>query len=57
MPKNMFQRPQPINHNRNVPRHGTQQGQLPAKAAKPAEASVKPALPSLEKLLHKGTRH
>ncbi|MET0439219.1 MAG: hypothetical protein ABW043_17170 [Devosia sp.] len=51
MPKNQFQRPQPINHAHNVPRHGQQLPQpqkLPVKSMAPAK---KTGLPSLEKLL------
>ena len=52
MPKNPFQRPQPINHSHNVPRHGQQQ-HLPQKLqTKPRQQSEKTGLPPLEKLLN-----
>lgn len=58
MPKNPFQRPQPINPAHNVPRHGQQPPQ-PAKLQAKLKAQVKqPAgLPSLEKLLGGEQRH
>ncbi len=57
MPKNPFQRPQPINHTRNVPRHGKPVQALPKKgAAKATIATPAPALPPLEELLHSDKR-
>jgi hypothetical protein len=53
MPKNPFQRPQPINHNHNVPRHGTQQQRPPVKVGAKVAVPEKPGLPALEKLLGK----
>ncbi|WP_156385897.1 hypothetical protein [Devosia sp. Root685] len=56
MPKNQFQRPQPINHAHNVPRHGQQPPQ-PQKLQPKAKAPAKtPGLPPLEKLLD-GKQH
>lgn len=52
MPKNPFQRPQPINPSRNVPRHGLQQHQPPKLQPKSQIEVRKPTLPSLEKLLN-----
>ncbi|WEJ34412.1 hypothetical protein [Devosia sp. SD17-2] len=60
MPKNPHQRPQPIQHNRNVPRHG-----VPPKAPArplPAAKAVKPdglppAVPSLHSLLRRSEGH
>lgn len=57
MPKNPFQRPQPINHNHNVPRHGSQQQQPPKLQPKPRIEAGKPVLPSLEKLLNSAERN
>jgi len=57
MPKNQFQRPLPINHSHNVPRHGQQPPQpqkLQAKSTTPAKNT---GLPSLEKLLNSEQRH
>jgi len=51
MPKNPFQRPQPINHTHNVPRHGTQQARPPVKVTPKTAAAEKPSLPPLDKLL------
>ncbi len=50
MPKNQFQRPLPVKHTKNVPRHG-QPVPPPAKAtAKPAKAPAA-SLPPLAALL------
>ena len=58
MPKNQFQRPQPIKHAHNVPRHGLQQAAPPKKLpAKATGKSDKPDLPPLEKLLQSQHRH
>jgi len=52
MPRNPFQRPVPVAHNRNVPRHGA-----PLPVRKPEERKLMqpkqeaPALPPLEELL------
>jgi len=56
MPKNPFQRPQPINHKHNVPRHGLQQPVPPLKAAKAKAQAPQPALPPLDKLLGSAQR-
>lgn len=56
MPKNPFQRPQPITHNHNVPRHGQQQHQPQKLHAKPRVSTEKPGLPPLEKLLNSEQR-
>ncbi|MBN9332279.1 hypothetical protein [Devosia sp.] len=57
MPKNPFQRPQPINHSHNVPRHGQQQ-HLPQKLqTKPKQQGAKSGLPPLEKLLSGDRQH
>lgn len=57
MPKNAFQRPQPINHSHNVPRHG-QAPKPPQKLASKVKAPVIPApLPSLDTLLSNHKRH
>lgn len=57
MPKNAFQRPQPINHSHNVPRHG-QAPKPPQKLASKVKAPVIPApLPSLDTLLGNHKRH
>ena len=58
MPKNPFQRPQPINHANNVPRHGQQPPQpLKLQAKRKAQVKQPAGLPSLEKLLHNEQRH
>jgi len=57
MPKNQFQRPQPINHSNNVPRHGLQPPQPQKLQAKPVLPANKTGLPSLEKLLNSEQRH
>lgn len=51
MPKNQFQRPQPINHSNNVPRHGQQQPQPQKLQVKPKLPAKTSGLPPLEKLL------
>jgi hypothetical protein len=57
MPKNQFQRPAPVIRTHNVPRHGTQPPVRKAevKLTQPRDAHA--ALPSLEELLAKSTRH
>lgn len=57
MPKNPFQRPQPINHSHNVPRHGQQQQQPRKLQVKPRVSTEKSGLPPLEKLLGSEQRH
>ena len=57
MPKNIFQRPQPVAHTNNVPRHGAP---LPVKKleARKVQQKLDPApLPSLDALLGKTPRH
>lgn len=57
MPKNMFQRPQPVTRTQNVPRHGAP---LPPRKAEPRKpAPPRPemlALPPLDVLLSKDRR-
>ncbi|MDV3250124.1 hypothetical protein DevBK_02135 [Devosia sp. BK] len=56
MPKNQFQRPQPINHTRNVPRHGQQQP--PQRPSSKTSMQTPPSgLPSLGQLLHTDKHH
>ncbi|WP_156352222.1 hypothetical protein [Devosia sp. Leaf64] len=58
MPKNQFQRPQPINHTHNVPRHGQQQPRPPQRPSSKTSAQTPPTgLPSLGQLLHTDKRH
>lgn len=57
MPKNQFQRPQPINHTNNVPRHGQHQPQPQKLQAKAKAQASKPGFPSLEKLLGAQQHH
>jgi hypothetical protein len=57
MPKNQFQRPQPINHNHNVPRHGQQQNQPQKLQTKPKASPEKSDLPPLQRLLSGAPRH
>lgn len=52
MPKNTFQRPQPVNHDHKVPRHGKQAGvPAPAKRGERGPAEPAAALPPLDLLL------
>jgi hypothetical protein len=57
MPKNQFQRPQPINHAHNVPRHGQPQPQPQKLQTKPKLPIKTPGLPPLEKLLDNERDH
>lgn len=57
MPKNPFQRPQPINHSHKVPRHGLQKPQPPQRPPSKGPAPAVPALPSLETLLKNETHN
>lgn len=58
MPKNPFQRPQPINHSHNVPRHGQQQPQPPRRLSGKDVLKTPPSgLPPLEQLLDEDKRH
>lgn len=50
MPKNPFQRPQPINRNHNVPRHGQPQQQPARLPIKPKVQEERAGPPPLEKL-------
>lgn len=57
MPKNPFQRPQPITPSHNVPRHGLQQPQPQKLQAKSKVPAKKPGLPPLQKLLGNQQHH
>lgn len=50
MPKNQFQRPTPVNHNHQVPRHGKPVPPA-SKATRPVASKQKEPLPPLEVLL------
>lgn len=56
MPKNPHQRPQPIQRNHSVPRHGL--AQPPAPAKQPAKKTPPPiaAMPALDTLLARDGR-
>lgn len=56
MPKNQFQRPLPVNHNRQVPRHGKPLPPQSKAAAKPLTKVSEASLPPLEALLAKTNR-
>jgi hypothetical protein len=57
MPKNQFQRPLPVNHDRKVPRHGAPLPQRQPEANKPLQPrQEQPALPPLEVLLARKPR-
>ena len=56
MPKNQFQRPAPVKHIHNVPRHGTPSPVPPRGNGKPAAKAVPAGLPSLSSLLDKAGR-
>lgn len=51
MPKNQFQRPTPINHSHQVPRHGKPQPPQSRAAAKPLAKAPAASLPPLAALL------
>ena len=51
MPKNQFQRPLPVNHNRQVPRHGTPQPPQARSTTKPLTKAPVTNLPPLAALL------
>lgn len=57
MPKNQFQRPQPINPSHNVPRHGHQPPPPPKLQVKSNVPAKEPGLPPLEKLLGSEKHH
>lgn len=58
MPKNMFQRPQPVTRSKNVPRHGAPipMRKLEAKKIAQPKQETTMSLPALEALL-KADRH
>jgi hypothetical protein len=56
MPKNQFQRPLPVKHDRSVPRHGKPLPPVGRAAAKPVSPSGGSTLPSLSALLQQGNR-
>jgi hypothetical protein len=51
MPKNQFQRPAPVKHTRNVPRHGAPQPGPAKGAAKPQNKAPAAGLPPLSALM------
>ena len=54
MPTNQFQRPLPVRHTRNVPRHGAPFPKRKPEVRKPiSPQQAQPPLPSLEALLAK----
>jgi hypothetical protein len=56
MPKNQFQRPLPVRHTHNVPRHGAPLPKRMPEVRKPIlPQQAQPPLPSLEALLAKTT--
>ncbi len=56
MPKNQFQRPLPIQHNGNVPRHGKQQRPFIKPGTKPALKAPAASVPRLDALLETARR-
>lgn len=57
MPKNQFQRPLPVTHDRKVPRHGKPQPTIERVAVKPVVQPSGGTLPPLSQLLqHSGQK-
>ncbi len=56
MPKNQFQRPLPVKHTSNVPRHGKPQPPFAKSGARPVLTAPPTSLPPLAALLEPSPR-